>query len=524
MWLLDGIAACPRTTRRSRSHARQPRSARRELVLRAARRRDRTASNSPPRPRRAARARCCGSRAPIRRAPPSRRCSRRRSRIAQVGGPHCRSVLQLAVIAAAHRRHHRHQRQDHLRLPAGAMPGAPRQRRRLHGHHRLGPHRRARAPAYHARCRQRAPHARAAAAQGVREVAMEVSSHALDQGRVDGVRFHSAAFTNLSRDHLDYHGLDATYGAAKARLFAAENCSTSSSTSAMPSAASSRRLLRPRAADGGLGRRRRDRAWLAERSLHASGKCARFARHLDGLDGSFGTQHVSTRLMGRFNAENSLVVLAACCRSACRSTRPPRARRVHGAARPHGGDRAGGRASPWRWSTTRTRRMRSPRRLAALREHCSGALWCVFGCGGDRDPGKRPLMGAIADELADQIIVTDDNPRSENPQDITAAITGGIKSHAARVIHDRGAAIAAALNEAQPPMWCSSPARDTRITRSTARRAAASATGARRCASWGAHDRAAAMKRTLQDAAQAVGGRLVGEDRPTASCRPTAAR
>ena len=72
----------------------------------------------------------------------------------------------------------------------------------------------------------------------------------------------------------------------------------------------------------------------------------------------------------------------------------------------------------------------------------------MFGCGGDRDPGKRPLMGAVADELADQIIVTDDNPRSENPQTIVRGITGGIKAHSARVIHDRGQAIATALGEA----------------------------------------------------------------------------
>jgi UDP-N-acetylmuramoyl-L-alanyl-D-glutamate--2,6-diaminopimelate ligase len=88
--------------------------------------------------------------------------------------------------------------------------------------------------------------------------------------------------------------------------------------------------------------------------------------------------------------------------------------------------------------------------LAAAREHCTGALWCVFGCGGDRDAGKRPIMGAIADELADQIIVTDDNPRSEDPRTITAGIVGGIKTHAVRVIHDRGEAIATALKEAQP--------------------------------------------------------------------------
>jgi UDP-N-acetylmuramoyl-L-alanyl-D-glutamate--2,6-diaminopimelate ligase len=86
--------------------------------------------------------------------------------------------------------------------------------------------------------------------------------------------------------------------------------------------------------------------------------------------------------------------------------------------------------------------------LSALREHCRGALWCVFGCGGDRDAGKRPLMGAVADQLADRIIVTDDNPRSESPENIVSAIRVGIKAHPARVIHDRGAAIAAALNEA----------------------------------------------------------------------------
>jgi UDP-N-acetylmuramoyl-L-alanyl-D-glutamate--2,6-diaminopimelate ligase len=87
--------------------------------------------------------------------------------------------------------------------------------------------------------------------------------------------------------------------------------------------------------------------------------------------------------------------------------------------------------------------------LRAAREHCRGSLWCVFGCGGDRDAGKRPVMGAIADELADQIIVTDDNPRSEDPQAITEGILSGIKARRARVIHERGEAIAAALTEAQ---------------------------------------------------------------------------
>ena len=92
--------------------------------------------------------------------------------------------------------------------------------------------------------------------------------------------------------------------------------------------------------------------------------------------------------------------------------------------------------------------------LSASREHCSGKLWCVFGCGGDRDPGKRPIMGGIADELADQIIVTDDNPRSENPQAITRDILAGIKSHPARVITDRSLAIATAIGRRATRIWC----------------------------------------------------------------------
>ena len=91
--------------------------------------------------------------------------------------------------------------------------------------------------------------------------------------------------------------------------------------------------------------------------------------------------------------------------------------------------------------------------LSAAREHCAGALWCVFGCGGDRDAGKRPVMGAIAEELADQIIVTDDNPRSEDPQAITRDIVAGIKSQTVRVIHDRGEAIAPRCGRRRRSIW-----------------------------------------------------------------------
>jgi UDP-N-acetylmuramoyl-L-alanyl-D-glutamate--2,6-diaminopimelate ligase len=286
-------------------------------------------------------------------------------------------------------------------------------------------------------------------AQGVREVAMEVSSHALDQGRVDGVRFHSAAFTNLSRDHLDYHPSLQTYGEAKARLFAVDNLQhliinigdawglrfVQSYTGRVP-------LTVVWVGAGGA-------AWLADRALYATEAAVDLQGVSLALDGSFGKLLVRTRLLGRFNAENALVVLgcllslgvplpeAASALAEC--TAPPGRMEVIEPAM---------RGKPLAVIDYAHTPDALAKVLAALREHCRGALWCIFGCGGDRDPGKRPMMGAIADELADRIIVTDDNPRSEDPQDIVRAIAGGIKSHAARIIHDRGAAIAAALNEA----------------------------------------------------------------------------
>ena len=288
-------------------------------------------------------------------------------------------------------------------------------------------------------------------ASGVRDVAMEVSSHALDQGRVDGVRFQVAAFTNLTRDHLDYHESMAAYGAAKARLFQ------------MPDLKHivlnigdeyGRALAQTHDGDAaltavwvGAG----DSGWLADRALQAT-EVRVDARGISmQLDGSFGKQGVDTELMGRFNAENSLVVIA--CLLALGVSLSDAA-----------GALAGCKPAPGRMEVLKSDAADKPtavvdyahtpdalaKALSAAREHCAGALWCVFGCGGDRDPGKRSLMGAIAADLADQIIVTDDNPRSENPQAITEAIVSGIKSGKVRVIHDRGEAIATALSEARP--------------------------------------------------------------------------
>jgi UDP-N-acetylmuramoyl-L-alanyl-D-glutamate--2,6-diaminopimelate ligase len=287
-------------------------------------------------------------------------------------------------------------------------------------------------------------------ADGVRDVAMEVSSHALDQSRVDGVRFTAAAFTNLTRDHLDYHGSMQAYGAAKARLFQSPdlkhivlNIGDEFGRNLARDYAGSASLI---AVWVGAG----DSGWLADRALHAT-QVRMGTRGISiELDGSFGKITVTTQLMGRFNAENSVVVIG-CLLSL--GVALPEAAQALAECKP----------APGRMEVVKTDARNKPtvvvdyahtpdalsKALSAAREHCEGALWCVFGCGGDRDAGKRPVMGAIADELADQIIVTDDNPRSEDPQAITRDIVRGIKSRSARVIHDRGAAIAAALTEAQ---------------------------------------------------------------------------
>jgi UDP-N-acetylmuramoyl-L-alanyl-D-glutamate--2,6-diaminopimelate ligase len=287
---------------------------------------------------------------------------------------------------------------------------------------------------------------------GVREVAMEVSSHALDQSRVDGVRFHVAAFTNLTRDHLDYHGSMQAYGEAKAKLFQSPdlkhivlNIGDEFGRALARDYDGSAALI---AVWVGAG----DSRWLADRALHATEVHMEARGIAIELDGSFGKLTVKTQLMGRFNAENSLVVIACLL-----SLGVPlgEAAKALAECKPAPGRMEvvkideGAVEKP----TVVVDYAHTPdalsKALNAAREHCKGALWCVFGCGGDRDAGKRPVMGAIADELADQIIVTDDNPRSEDPQAITQDIVRGIKSRAARVIHDRGEAIATALREAQ---------------------------------------------------------------------------
>jgi UDP-N-acetylmuramoyl-L-alanyl-D-glutamate--2,6-diaminopimelate ligase len=288
-------------------------------------------------------------------------------------------------------------------------------------------------------------------ADGVRDVAIEVSSHALDQGRVDGVRFHTAAFTNLTRDHLDYHGTMEAYGSAKALLFSRPELAhivlNVGDAFGQRLAEAAGRDLPVTAVWVGTTAS----AWSWPRHLQVTSVLPDVQGLSLELRGSDGTLVLRSSLIGRFNAENLVVVLACLLGFGVPAERAVAALGLCTAA-------------PGRMQLVAAANAERPvavidyahtpdalaKALRALREHCSGLLWCVFGCGGDRDPGKRPIMGAIAGEFADRIIVTDDNPRSEDPAAITDAILSGVPEPKARVIHDRGAAIAAALTEASP--------------------------------------------------------------------------
>jgi UDP-N-acetylmuramoyl-L-alanyl-D-glutamate--2,6-diaminopimelate ligase len=289
----------------------------------------------------------------------------------------------------------------------------------------------------------------ALAAAGAECVSMEVSSHALDQARVNGVRFHTAAFTNLTRDHLDYHGTMEHYGAAKARLFAWPGLDSRIINFDDPFGAALARAPSPA------------RLILTTRAAGPLPPAAQFVRatrvqpESTGLtievESSWGAVELSVRLMGEFNVENALTVLAVLLawniplRDAARAL--ARVRAARGRMEMFGGR---GR-SPLAIVDYAHTPDALENALRAARLHCRGQLRLVFGCGGDRDAGKRPLMGRIAAELADDIVLTDDNPRGENPQRIVADIMTGIAAGAPLTIeHDRALAIRVALQRSAP--------------------------------------------------------------------------
>ncbi|PCG14952.1 MULTISPECIES: UDP-N-acetylmuramoyl-L-alanyl-D-glutamate--2,6-diaminopimelate ligase [Sphingomonas] len=280
------------------------------------------------------------------------------------------------------------------------------------------------------------------AREGVTHVAFEASSHGLSQYRTEGLPVRAAAFTNLSRDHLDYHGDMAAYFTAKLRLFA-QVLSDDGAAVVWADDQQSERVIDIARERGNrvftVGEHGDDLRLIArEPTLLGQGLTIR----ADGAD-----HRVTLPLIGAYQAANALIAAglvivtggdAAATIAALARLQPVRGRLERAAI--------SARGAPVYVDYAHTADALEAA-CAALRPHVAGRLILVFGAGGDRDTGKRALMGAAAAAHADVVIVTDDNPRSEDPAAIRAMVLEGVPH--AREIGDRRSAIAAAVGEAQ---------------------------------------------------------------------------
>ena len=284
--------------------------------------------------------------------------------------------------------------------------------------------------------------------QGATHAAIEVSSHALDQGRTDGVRFDTAMFTNLSRDHVDYHGDMKNYFEAKARLFLQH---TPRHRLINIDDEFGQELADRCGADACVVSTRFDRVSTGRPFVFVRAVVADQSGSKVSVDTAWGSSEFTLALPGDFNVENAALVMAhlltqgeslddVC--TVLSEVRAPRGRmqRV---------DVGSGDSRPAVYVDFAHTPAGLEAALRALRSHCSGKLWCVFGCGGDRDRGKRPQMGKAASKLADLAIVTSDNPRNEDPVSIISDVLSGMPDDALG-IEDRGAAIAYAIAKAAP--------------------------------------------------------------------------
>jgi UDP-N-acetylmuramoyl-L-alanyl-D-glutamate--2,6-diaminopimelate ligase len=281
----------------------------------------------------------------------------------------------------------------------------------------------------------------------MKTVAMEVSSHGLDQGRVIGVHFKGAVFTNISRDHLDYHRTMENYLSAKLKLlatpgleFAVVNLDDASSSKIVKSVSESVTIWGVSARAKSIDR---GESVIADDIRHKS-TGTEFTVHWRGL-----VQQVKTPLFGDFNVENLLCVLGVML--ALGESLADVAKKMQ-TIKPITGrlERCSSESSELAvfidYAHTPDALYRV---LASLRKHCQQSLWVVFGCGGDRDAGKRPQMGSIAEQWADHIIVTDDNPRFENNVQIANEVMAACSLDKVILIQDRKQAIQHAIANAR---------------------------------------------------------------------------
>ena len=276
---------------------------------------------------------------------------------------------------------------------------------------------------------------------GASATAMEVSSHALDQGRVDAVHYDIAVFTNLTRDHLDYHGSMDAYGAAKARLFQRPGLKAAVINLDDAYAPTLLALLDPAVAVVGVSSRGAGSARLQAADIVMDSAGLHFQLRADGQQAA-----VDSPLLGRFNVDNLLavagVLLAQGQPLAVIASLLGQLRPISGRMNKLGGQ-AGQPTVVVDYAHTPDALLQA---LSSLEDHVDGLLACVFGCGGDRDAGKRPQMAAIAEAHADRVIVTDDNPRSEDGDAIVADILAGFaRPETVAVQRDRALAIDSAI-------------------------------------------------------------------------------
>jgi UDP-N-acetylmuramoyl-L-alanyl-D-glutamate--2,6-diaminopimelate ligase len=282
--------------------------------------------------------------------------------------------------------------------------------------------------------------------QDASSAAIEISSHALAQNRIDGVRFDTALFTNLSRDHLDYHGDMRAYGEAKASLFL--HCNPLHRIINLDSEFGTQLASRcdpdVLTVSTHFDRVANSRPYVFVRSVVAKETGSEIS-----VRSSWGDGHLSLPLPGDFNVANAVIVLALllnqgvemqeACEVLSQVNAPPgRMQRVPASS-----------AGPSVYVDYAHTPGALEAAIRALRPHCRGRLWCVFGCGGDRDRGKRPLMAKLAQRRADKVVITNDNPRSEEPASIITDIVSGLSNEdRATVIEDRAAAIAWTISNA----------------------------------------------------------------------------
>jgi UDP-N-acetylmuramoyl-L-alanyl-D-glutamate--2,6-diaminopimelate ligase len=281
----------------------------------------------------------------------------------------------------------------------------------------------------------------------IRSVAMEVSSHSLDQGRVNDIPFEVGVFTNLSRDHLDYHHTMENYGAAKKRLFdspftrhAVINADDDYGKQLIEELSNVKNIIAYSVHEPKLAV---PYVYVRDFHLDISGITAYVVT-------PWGEGLMSSSLIGQFNLSNLLATLATLCLMDVPFNQAlqclAKLKAVPGRMQTFGGGSQPLVVVDYSHTPDSLEKV-----LIALRKHCQGRLLCLFGCGGNRDKGKRPIMASIAESYADLVMVTDDNPRHESSEQIAADIMLGFKRPAAiKVVLDRSKAIQDIIQCAKP--------------------------------------------------------------------------